>query len=71
MVTDNLVKKGWFTGTFQLQICLQLIILIYLINYKLSNIMNNSLASNKKNAQIYRCMKFDPTKSTACLGSFP
>ena len=46
MVTDNLVKKWWFMGTFQLQICLQLIILIYLINYKLSNFMNNSLASN-------------------------
>ena len=32
MVTDNLVKKGWFTATFRLQICSQLIILIYLIN---------------------------------------
>jgi len=33
MVTNNLMKKGWFTATFRLQICLQLIILIYLINY--------------------------------------
>jgi len=28
MVTDNLVKKGWFTPTFRLQICSQLIILL-------------------------------------------
>jgi len=32
MVTYNLMKKGWFTATFRLQICSQLIILIYLIN---------------------------------------
>ena len=33
MVTDNLVRKIWFTATFRLQIWSQIIILIYLINY--------------------------------------
>ena len=32
--------------------------------------MNNSCFTIKGNAQIYRCLKFDPTKSTACRPAF-
>ena len=32
--------------------------------------MNNSCLTSKGNAQIYQCLKFDPTKSTACRPAF-